>query len=93
MNVPDAGEMIFGSLTNLAMGFWIYRRPRFFARLLWLTPFRPNNHPRRLPPSKFVSFCRIVGLITMWWTSAVWILYLALRVTGFGVVAHEPPAI
>ena len=93
MNVPDTDEMIFWSLANLAWGFWIYRWPEFVARFFWLTPFRPNDDPLRLPPSKFVAFFRILGLITMWAILAELILYLGLRVTGVGVVAPEPPAI
>ena len=97
VNLPDAGEMVFGSLSNLVLGFWIYRYPIFFARLFWLrgfSPFRSEDDPMRLPPKKVVSFFRILGLITMWAGLFWWLPYLVLRWTGIGIVPPDtPPAI
>ena len=94
VNLPDAGEMVFGSLCNLVLGFLVYRYPTFFARLFWLrgfSPFRSEDDPMRLPPRKVVSFVRILGLITMWAGLFWWIPYLALRWTGIGTVPPDPP--
>ena len=32
VHLPDAGEMVFGCLSNLVLGFWIYRYPNFFSQ-------------------------------------------------------------
>jgi hypothetical protein len=97
VKLPDAGEMVFGSLWNLVLGFWIYRCPNFFAKLLWLkgfSPFRTDDDPMRLPPKKLVSFLKILGVIAMLAGLFWWLPYLVLRWTGIGIVPPDtPPAI
>jgi hypothetical protein len=81
--------LFFYCLVNLVFSFFGYRHPGFFAKFLWI---RGWGDPTCLPPSKFISFVRILGLLGMGAAVISPVVYLVMWATGMGR-SQPPPAI
>lgn len=94
IDLGDPGLEVFYTVFGVAGSYWVYRCPSFFATWFWLKRYFPTqSESERIPPTKFVRFFQILGMIGIWGYPIGLLVYCALWVTGVGVINYQPPAI